>query len=500
MLLGVDIGTSAIKSGLLDEDGRVTATYSVPHEVMEPHPGWAEMDPNAWWEGLKESIAGVCREAGCAPADIQGVSFSTLYPALVCVDTSGSVLRPAILYCDQRAVKQSDWLRDNLDPEKTLRITGNGTPTGTCVLTSMLWVKENEPDIFDRSRWLCHPNSFLAYRLTGEMAMDWVSSSLSGVFELDSGYRWSEWVCDGAGIPMEKLPPLLAPSSKVGEVTREAAEQTGLREGTPVAIGAGDTGCSVFGAGLLEPGQLCLTCGTTDNIAFIVDRPEFDIRFANCCYVVRDRWVFIATMTNTGAALEWFKRNFFDGTSYDEVFAEADAAQPGAGGLVFLPYLQGERSPIWDPFARGVFCGLRLTTGKREMFRAVLEGVAFAIRQNLEIIEGIQDGAVDEILTMGGAAQSEVWNRIKASVTGRPIRPLDFGQTALLGAAMLGGIAAGVYADVQDAIARTRTFSTGDLVEPVAADREQYDHLFDVYLEMYGQLKPTFAEMVRTHE
>ncbi|NOZ22076.1 MAG: hypothetical protein GXP25_13420 [Planctomycetes bacterium] len=495
MLLGVDIGTSAIKPGLLDEGGRIVATYSVPHDVIELRPGWAEMDPNAWWEGLKEGIAGVCREANCTPGDIQSISFSTLYPALVCVDASGDVLRPAILYCDQRAVKQSDWLRENLDPEKTLSITGNGTPTGTCLLTSMLWVKENEPEIFERSRWLCHPNSFMAYRLTGEMAMDWVSSSLSGVFELDGGYGWSEWVCEGAGIPMEKLPPLLPPMGQVGQVTRDAAGQTGLREGTPVAIGAGDTGCSVFGAGLLEPGQICLTCGTTDNIGFIADKPEFDIRFANCSHVLKERWLFIATMTNTGAALEWFKRNFFDGASYDEIFAEADQAEPGAGGLVFLPYLQGERSPIWDPFARGVFCGLRLTTGKREMFRAVLEGVAFAIRQNLEIIEGIQGSPVDEMLTMGGAAQSRVWNGIKASVTGRPIRPLDFGQTALLGAAMLGGIAAGTYRDARDAIARTRTFSTGDLVEPVAEDREPYDHLFDVYLRLYDNLRPSFCAL-----
>ncbi|MEW6357294.1 MAG: FGGY-family carbohydrate kinase [Planctomycetota bacterium] len=499
MLLGVDIGTSAIKPGLLDESGRIVATCSVPHAVKEPHPGWAEMDPDAWWEGLKEGIGGACREAGCTPGDIQGISFSTLYPALVCVAASGKALRPAILYCDQRAVKQSDWLRQNLDPEKTLRITGNGTPTGTCVLTSILWVKENEPDIFERTRWLCHPNSLLAYRLTGEMAMDWVGSSLSGLFELNGGYRWSKWVCKGAGIPMEKLPPLMPPSGKVGEVTREAAEQTGLREGTPVAIGAGDTGCSVFGAGLLEPGQLCLTCGTTDNIGFIADRPEFDIRFANCAHMVKGRWVFIATMTNTGAALEWFKRNFFDGASYDEIFAEADKVPAGSGGLVFLPYLQGERSPIWDPFARGVFCGLRLTTGKREMFRAVLEGVAFAIRQNLEIIEGIQGAPVDEMLTMGGAAQNRIWNQIKASVTGRPIRPLDFGQTALLGAAMLGGIAAGIYRDARDAIARTRTFSADDLVAPRAGDRQTYDRLFKTYLNLYDALKPSFAALVKRH-
>lgn len=503
MLLGVDLGTSAIKLGLLTEEGRIIATHSVPHRVLEPRPGWTEMEPDAWWEGLRAGIAGVCRKADLDPASVRAVSFSVLYPALVCMDAAGRPLRPAILYSDQRSVKQSQWLKEHLDPARMLRTTGNGTPTGTCSLTGMLWVKENEPEIFDRTRWLGHANTYLAHRLTGETAMDWVSASLSGVFETEGGRGWSPWICEQAGIPVEKLPPLLSPMSEVGKVTAEAAQLTGLPKGAPVAIGAGDTGCSVFGAGLLTPGELCLTCGTTDNLAFIADRPDFDARFANCAHVIPNRWVFIATMTNTGAALEWFKRNFYEAQAekgaslYDRIFSEADAAPPGAGGLLFLPYLQGERSPVWDPFARGVFCGLKLTSSKRDMLRAVLEGVAYAIRQNMEIIEGLGAVRVREILTMGGSAKSRVWNRIKASVLGKPVRPLEFGETSLLGAAMLAGIAAGVYKDAPDAVSHTRTFAAGEPILPMREHRGAYDRLFAAYLELYRKLRPAFPRLAQ---
>jgi len=496
-LLGIDLGTSAVKLGLVSLDGRVTAVHSLRNEVLEPHPGWTEMEPESWWRGIVRGIRELCEKASVPAGDVRGVSFSVLYPALVCVGGDGECLRPAILYSDRRSVAQSQWLRDNLDPDRVLRITGNGTPTGTCSLTSMLWVKQNEPELFGRSRWLMHANGYLAFRFTGEAGMDWTNASLTGLFESGGGLKWSEELCRAAGIPRDKLPPLMPSSHCVGGVCASAAAETGLNEGTPVAIGAGDTAASTLGAGLLERGETLLTCGTTDNLSAVVDAPAFDRRFANCAYVVPDRWVLIGTMTNTGQALEWFRRNFYrEGEdSYERIFEEAEAVEPGCGGVVFLPYLHGERSPLWDPLARGAFVGLKLTTDRGRMFRAVLEGVAFALRQNLEIMEGLQGGPIRRIMAVGGASKSAVWNRIKASVTGKTVLPLRFQETSLLGAAILAGVAAGVYEDVRSAVAQMRSPDAGDAVEPDPAARQTYDRMFALYRDLYPALKPAFHRL-----
>ena len=478
-----------VETGLPGESDRI---HAANHHAVGNESGGI-------WRGIVEGIRAVCEKTSFSPASIRSVSFSVLYPALVCIDSRGECLRPAILYSDQRSVAQSEWLQTHLDPGRVLAITGNGTPTGTCSLTGMLWVKQNEPDVFDRSSRLMHANGYLAYRFTGEGGMDWTNASLSGLFESGGGLKWSEELCRETGIPIEKLPPTMPPTQLIGRVSSSAAAETGISEGTPVAIGAGDTAASTLGAGLLDRGETLLTCGTTDNLSAVVDVPAFDRRFANCAYVVPDRWVLVGTMTNTGQALEWFRKNFYrpGEDSYEQIFKEAEAARPGCGGTIFLPYLHGERSPLWDPFARGAFFGLRLDTTRGRMLRAVLEGVAFALRQNIEIMEGLQGGPIARIMAVGGASKSAAWNRIKASVTGKTVLPLRFQETSLLGAAILGGVAAGIYDDVRAAVAQTGGVDAAQPVKPDPTAKRIYNQTFSIYTDLYPILKPTFRRLSR---
>jgi len=495
-MLGIDLGTSAIKSGLVSLDGEVVATHSVPHSVSEPKSGWTEMNPDDWWRGVVEGVRGLCAAAGVSPAEIKSVGFSVLYPALVLLDERGVCLRPAILYSDQRAVRQSRWLREKIGENRLVRLTGNGAPTGTCSLTSLLWVKENEPEIFERARWFIHAEGYLAFRFTGEVGMDWTNASLTGLFETAGGMCWSEELCSIAGVPMEKLPRLHPSATAIGGVSREASDETGIPEGTPVAIGAGDTACSTFGAGLIESGETLLTCGTTDNLSTVVDEPKFDARNANCAHVAPRRWLFIATMTNTGQALDWFRRNFFPRErSFEEVFRHVAEAPAGSDGVLFLPYLHGERSPIWDPHARGVFHGLKLTTDRGCMLRALVEGVAFALRQNIGVMEELLGTEIERIIAVGGASRNRVWNEIKASVTGKPICPLKFQQTSLLGAALLGGVAAGIFADLKDALSKIKTLQVEETVSPDAGLKQRYNEVYAKYRALYPALREIFPSL-----
>jgi xylulokinase len=422
------------------------------------------------------------------------VAFSVLYPALIPLDAAGRALRPAILYSDQRSVRQLDWLRQKIGADEIFRTRGNAPSVGTCSLTSLLWLKENEPAIFDRARFFAHANSYLAARLTGVVAMDWTNAALTGLFETGSSFTWSPRLTAAAGVPMEKLPPVLPPCAVLGAITKEAAADTGLRPGTPVCLGAGDTACSSFGVGLVAPGDICLTCGTTDNLAVCVDAPRFDRRFATSAHVLRDRWLLIGTMSHTGGALEWIAQCSPSPTTLEQLFDAAAGVPSGADGLIFLPYLQGERSPVWDPHARGVFFGLSPRTRWPHMVRAVLEGCAFAVRQNVEIAEEILGRPVSEIKIMGGAARSAVWNAIRADVLQKPLRPVPMRETSLLGAAMVAAVGSGLMKTPLDAVRSMQARPADETLRPDPAAPHVYDPLYRTYLRLYPALRDLFRE------
>lgn len=497
LLLGIDIGTSGIKLGLVRDDGRLLAAATSLYEVSHPRPSWAEMDAEVWLAGIANAIPKACEKAGVQPGEIDAIGFSAMYPVLVPLDRAHQPIHPGILYCDQRSIAQAEALAEKLPEDKFLRIAGNVITPGTCSLTSLVWLKEERPEVFRETSRFAHAAGAVIGQLTGEVVTDWATASLSGVFETGGGYRWSEEICETAGVPISKLPRLVSPAERVGELKADQARALGLRPGIPVAAGAGDTACSTLGLGIVDAGQACITCGTTDNLTACADRPTFDRAFANCCHVVRDRWLFIATMSNTGGALEWFRTQLasaiegVDIDDYESLFAAAAEIEPGAGGVICLPYLQGERSPIWDPKARAVFFGMDSRTTSAHLLRAVLEGVAFALRQNLDALEST-GFAAEEILLTGGTTRSALWSQIRSDVLNRPLHRVADAETTLVGAALLGGVAAGVWGTVEDAASIARQATSHHVIEPCAKAVASYERLYRVYERLYPALRETF--------
>ena len=498
LLLGIDIGTSGIKLGLVRDDGRLMATATSPYEVSRPKPSWAEMDAEVWVAGIANAIPKACEEAEVQPDEIDAIGFSAMYPVLVPLDSSHQPIHPGILYCDQRSIAQAEALAEKLPEGQFLRITGNVITPGTCSLTSLVWLKEERPDVFSQTSLFAHAAGAVAGQFTGEVVTDWATASLSGLFETCGGYRWSEEICEAVGVPRAKLPRLVSPAERVGELRPDPARALGLRPGIPVAAGAGDTACSTLGLGIVDAGQAGITCVTTDNLTACSDRPTFDRSFANCCHVMRDRWLFIATMSNTGGTLEWFRAQFasaiagVDIDDYESLFAAAGEVEPGAGGVICLPYLQGERRPIWDPKARALFFGMNGRTTSADLLRSVLEGVAFALRQNLDALEST-GFAADEILLTGGTTRSELWSQIRADVLNRPLHRVTDAETTLVGAALLGGVAAGVWETVEDAAEVARRAMSYETVEPSPDDSASYERFYRVYERLYPALREAFG-------
>ncbi len=496
LLLGIDIGTSSVKLGLVNDRAELLAAASAAHEVDRPRPGWAQMDSDLWLRGVRDALPRACAQAGVDARDIDAVGFSAMFPVLVPLDADLRPLHPAILYCDQRSIPQTERLERDLPAERFERIAGNRLTPGTCSLTSLVWLKEERPGAFDAAAWFALAPGCVAAQWTGRPAADWGSASLSGLMDLAQG-EWSEELCAAAGVPLEKLPPLLAPAERAGALRPDVARALGLRAGIPVAVGSGDTICSAAGLGLTEPGQASVTCGTTDNVSAVADQPSFDPRFANCRHALPGRWIFIATMSNTGAALEWFKAGFAaavagDG-SYDALFAAAAQAPPGAGGLICLPYWQGERTPIWDPKARAALVGMSADTDAARVLRAVLEGVAFALRQNLD---ALQEAGFEpkEILLTGGGSKSAVWNQIRADALGRPLLRAADTEATLLGAALFAGAAAGVWPDLEDALRAAAARRETERIEPRPDEAAAYDRLYPLYERLYPALRDWLHE------
>jgi len=499
VLLGIDMGSSGVKTGLFSPSGEMKSLALIPYRVERPLPGWAEIDPRVWWNAVVSSVDAACRQARIERRQIVSVGISTVCPAVVVMDSKGEPLRPAILYMDVRSAKQAEAVQ-HLTP-KVQPISGNRIMSGATSITSLLWIRENEPEIYAKTRTFAHGNTYLGYRLTGELGWDWTNASFSGLFDTGGSRTWSPRLCDLFGVPHEKLPPVVRSDSIIGRVTEEAAEATGIPAGVPVAIGAADTACSALGAGIVKPGEIFNSAGTSDIVALCSAEPLFDSRFLNRCHSVGDLWLLMGATSSPGGALAWLRDQFCSAEkeeerttgvdAYDLMCAQAQKVAPGSGKVIFLPYMSGERSPIWDPHARGVFVGLSLATTRGEVIRAVLEGGAYAVRQNIEIAEQLLSSSIVELQAVGGGTKSQVWAQIRADVLGRRLRTLHFRETAVLGAAMLGGIGGGIFADYHEAVQKASP-SKSDTFEPRTEVHTYYDQLYIIYKKLYPTLKNSY--------
>lgn len=503
-VLGVDLGTSGTKTVLFDKQGRAIASASREYPLDQPRNGWAEQDPECWWQAARETIRQVIGESGVAPAQIRGLGISGQMHGLVLLDENGQVLRKAILWCDGRTQQECDEITRIVGRERLIRITANPALTGFTA-GKILWVRRHEPEIWKQVRHILLPKDYVRFRLTGEYGSE--MSDASGTNLLDVPRRcWSGAMLDALDLDATLLPPLMESSDAAGTVTSRAAEETGLQPGTVVAAGAGDNAAAAVGTGVVTAGKAFATIGTSGVVFAHADQVQIDPkgRVHTFCAAVPGAYTVMSCTLAAGLSLKWFRDQFCQAECqtaaqmgedpYTLMSQEAAQSPIGANRLVYLPYLMGERSPLLDADARGAFIGLSGIHARRDLLRAVMEGVTYSMRQNLEVLRGMGI-APAEMRACGGGARSPFWRQMMADVFALPVRTVKNTEGPALGAAILGGVAAGMYADIPSACAALIRENASQL--PDVQRHVDYEKYYDLYVSLYPALKDAYHTLAR---
>ena len=495
MLLGIDVGTGGTRALLVDERGRVIASGTEEHEhFASPELGWAEQNPSDWWRACGLAVKKALAAAGKSAGEIACVGFSGQMHGAVLLDAAGEVIRPALIWCDQRTEKQSRELAETIGTANLIQLTCN-PPLTNFTLTKLLWVRENEPKLWARVRHVLLPKDYVRLRLTGERAMDMADAS--GTLLLDVARRkWSSEVMEFTKIGRELLPPLCESPDVCGKVSREGAAATGLVAGTPVVAGAGDQAAGAVGMGIVRPGAVSATIGTSGVVFAATDRPALDPqgRIHTFCHAIPGRWHVMGVTQAAGLSLRWFRDQFGAGTDdgrdpYDRLSEEAASAPAGAAGAYWLPYLMGERTPHLDPNARAALLGLSASHTRAHVIRAILEGVAYSLKDSFTIFDEMQV-PVERIRLGGGGARSKLWRQIQADVYAHAVEVLEAEEGAAYGAAILAGVGAGAWKSVDDAC--DAVVRTAGRVAPNAENSTLMQKNYGTYRRLYPALHSAF--------
>jgi xylulokinase len=489
LVLGIDVSTTATKAVLVDELGGVRGIGASEYGFEAPQPTWSEQDPRLWWDGAVEAIRAVLASPGVDAADIDAVGLTGQMHGAVLLDAAGQVLRPAILWNDQRTAAECDAIRAALGPERLIAITGNDALTGFTA-PKLVWVRDHEPEVWSRVAHVLLPKDYLRLRLTGEYALDKADGAGTLLFDL-AARDWSPEVLDALRIDARWMPPTHEGPEVTGAVNAEAAAATGLRAGTPVVAGGGDQAANAVGVGAVSPGTVALSLGTSGVVFAPTEEPLFDPagQVHAFCHALPGRWHLMTVMLSAAGSLRWFRDSVAPGVAFGDLVASAAEIPAGSAGLWFLPYLSGERSPHADPLARGAFVGLSLGHDRRHLTRAVLEGVAFGLRDGLDQMVATGMPHPGQIRASGGGTDSALWRQILADVLQVELATVATVEGAAFGAALLGTVAAGWHPTV-DAAAAALVRAT-----PRAApgpDTERYAAAHEVYRGLYPALAPTF--------
>ncbi len=503
-LIGLDVGTSSAKTVLIDERGRVVFTTAPAYEFRTPRPLWAESDPADWWKAAVAALQELFAKSGVAPGEIAGLGLTGQMHGLVLLDDRGEVLRPCIMWNDQRTAAECAALTKKIGRARVLRLTGNPVLPGFTA-PKIAWVARHEPQVFRRIAKILLPKDYLRYKLSGEFFTD--VSDASGMSLLDvAKRRWSDPMLRACGVPREWLAEVTESPVASTVVSVEAARLTGLRAGTPIIAGAGDQAAGAIGCGIVRPGIVSCTLGTSGVIFAHADkyRPEPQGRLHAFCHAAPGQWHLMGVQLSSAGSFQWFKNNFGGEESarektggpnaYDALTALAATAPAGCEGLIFLPYLSGERTPHPDPHARGVFFGLTLRHGKAHLARAVLEGVTYGLRDALGLMRGLGIRP-REIVASGGGARSAFWRQMLADNFETPVTTVSASEGSAYGAALLAGVGAGVWPDVAAACATCIKETTR--TQPGSAAkiyRDYYSH----FRALYPILKDEFAALAKT--
>ena len=493
-LLGIDIGTSACKVAVFDREGNVVRAGAGDYAVYYPQPGWAEQDPDEWWRVICRTVRNVLADGVILPGQIAGVSIDGQSWSAIAIDKEGNVLTRTPIWMDTRAQSICDRLNREIGADRIFEVSGNSLqPSYTTA--KVLWYKENLPEVYGRIYKILQSNSFIAYRLTGEISQDISQGYGLHFFDMKKG-TWDEDMCREMGLPIDFFPEIVPCDHIVGTVTAAAAEQIGLLAGTPVVAGGLDACCGTLGAGVIHPGETQEQGGQAGGMSICMDTYKADPRLILGYHVVPGLWLLQGGTTGGGGVMRWFEHEFADYersiqevkgvSSLNQLNVIAEKVPAGCEGLIFLPYMAGERSPIWNPAAKGVFYGLDFSKTKGHMVRACMEGVALSLRHNLETAK--EAGAeVNVLRAMGGSANSRLWTQIKADMTGKPIIVPSSDTATTLGAAMLAGVAVGIYKDYEEAVSLTVKETRRH--EPDSEKKEIYDLVYSRYIELYDSLK-----------
>jgi xylulokinase len=491
--LGIDVSTTGAKALLIDEKGRVAASATTALTLQTPKPLWSEQDPHEWWKGTAASIRKALSDAGAGGGDVAAVGLTGQMHGLVLLDGQRNVLRPAILWNDQRTGAECAEIERRVGRPQLIREVGNVALTGFTA-PKILWVRNHEPAVYAKARLVLLPKDYVRLRLTGEAAMDKADGSGTILFELKAR-TWSRLVLERLEIPAEWLPPTFEGPEVTGKVTAAAAGETGLAAGTPVMAGGGDQSAGAVGAGAVRPGVVSLTLGTSGVVFATTDAPliEPEGRLHAFCHAVPGRWHFMGVTLSAAGSLQWYHDTLTPKESFGDVVGEAEETPAGSDGLFFMPYLSGERTPYPDPLARGSFVGLTVRHRRAHLTRAVLEGVAYSMKDCFSLLQGAGLGAVSEVRIAGGGAKGPLWRRIVASALGLPMVTVNSTEGAAYGAALLGAVGGGAWPSVEAACDATIAVTGRD--EPVADWSEAYEALYPRYRELYGVLKPTYDKL-----
>ena len=506
-LLGLDIGTSGTKAILVREDGHIAAKATQEYPLLTPKPGWAEQHPRDWWEAACATAKSVLAKSGIAPAEIKGIGLSGQMHGSVFLDKKGGVVRPCILWCDARTAAECDEINETVGAARFFKTCCNPPMVGFTA-PKVVWLKNHEPAKYKQVRHIMLPKDYVRYKLTGEMLCE--VSDAAGTVLFDVRKRaWAGGVLDALGIPREWMPEVRESYDVCGTITAEAAYLTGLKEGTPVVGGGADNTCAGIGSGVVIEGRVSASLGTSG----VVFAPTNDVRVDSkkrvhtFVHSTRRQWYLMGAMMSAGMSLRWYRDNVaFDeialaakeGSDVYDRYVEMAAMLPaGAEGLWFLPYLQGERSPHNDPFARGCFVGLTFKHGRTHIVRAILEGITFGMRDMLEVIKELGT-KIREIRALGGGAKSPFWRQLMADVFGDEIVILAQEEGGAMGAAILAGVGAGVFGDFKETT--DRLVKVASRVEPNKKTHKQYAERYALFREMYRALKPLFPSVARLQQ
>ncbi len=492
VVLGIDVSTTATKAIVIDGGGAVLGVASSGYGFEQPRPRWAEQGPALWWAAAQDAIPRALAAAGRTGDDVDAIGLTGQMHGLVLLDAADEVVRPAILWNDQRTAAECDAIRAAVGPRRLVEVTGNDALPGFTA-PKLAWVRAHEPANWARAARVLLPKDYVRLRLAGVRATDKADGSGTALFDL-AARDWSPEVLGALGIDPAWMPPAFEGPEVTGAVTAAAAAATGLREGTPVVAGGGDQAANAVGVGAVVPGRVAVSVGTSGVTFAATDRPLFEPagRLHAFCHAVPGRWHLMSVMLSAAGSLRWFRDALAPGEPFGDLAAAAGEVPAGSDGLLFLPYLSGERSPHPDPLARGAFVGLTLAHDRRHLTRAVMEGVAFGLRDGLDLMVAAGMPRPERILGSGGGTASPVWRQILADVLGAEIATPATTEGAAYGAAVLAAVGAGWFGTVQaatDALVRAAT-----VAEP-GPDASAYAAAHDRYRELYPALAPTFRRL-----